>query len=229
MGKPHGDKTGLGYDKYTCHDPKFTNKFVKGESSFSSIHTNLPKTKCHYCGNEGHFKFECKLRKSHLSKSFYETKKAKSNSLKDKTFKPKEDTKKFKQVKPSQHVSPKIDFKRTKQVKNGQIKSINKKPLTLPPLTLEMKEILKKVERLKLKFKREKERGKVKRNEKIKRKPQPTNTYHQFKYEFVKSQRIDDKYKISQKLSPMIDEISKLGSKAQDLRWIPKVRFVNKY
>ncbi|WP_193450567.1 hypothetical protein, partial [Streptomyces plicatus] len=51
LGKPHGDKTGLGYDKYTCHDPKFTNKFVKGESSFSSIHTNLPKTKCHYCGN----------------------------------------------------------------------------------------------------------------------------------------------------------------------------------
>ena len=86
--------------------------------------------------------------------------------MKGKTLNSKEDSKKFKQVKTFQKESSKIDFKKT----NNQNKSIKKKLLTLPPLTLEMKEFLKKVEKLKLKFKRQKEGGKAKRNEKNKKK-----------------------------------------------------------
>jgi len=225
LGKSQRDRTGLGFDKYTSHGPKFTNTFVKGESSFSSTHSPLPKTKCYYCGKEGHFRFECKLRKSHMSKPIFEPKKVKSNSMKGKTLNSKEDSRKFKQVKTIQKESSKIDFKKT----NGQSKSIKKKLLTLPPLTLEMKEFLKKVEKLKLMFKRQKEGGKDKRNEKNKKKMkhQLSKTNHQSK--IVKPQRFDVKSKRIQFLSPLVGGFSKIDSKDQDLRWIPKVRPLEKY
>ena len=72
-----------------------------------------------------------------MSKPIYETKKAKPNSMKGKTLKSKEDSRKFKQVKPIQQESSKREFKKTKQIKHGQNKSIKKKFLTLPPLIFE--------------------------------------------------------------------------------------------
>ena len=117
LGKSQRDRTGLGFDRYTSHDPNFTNTFVKCESSFSSTHSSLPMTKCNYCGIEGHFRFECKLRRSHVSKHIYEPKEVESNSMKGKTLKIKEDSNKTKQVKQIKKESPKIDCKKVKQVK----------------------------------------------------------------------------------------------------------------
>ncbi|WP_193450554.1 hypothetical protein, partial [Streptomyces plicatus] len=139
LGKSQRDRTGLGYNRNISHDPKFTNTFVKGESSFSSTHTSLPMSKCNYCGIEGHFRFECKQRRrSYVSKPIFEPKKVKSNSMMDKTLKIKEDSKKIKQGKPIKKESPKIDSKKIKQVKPTIKESINKKLLNLPPITQQM-------------------------------------------------------------------------------------------
>ena len=94
-----------------------------------------------------------------------------------------------------------------------------------------MKELLKKVEKLRLKFKRQKEGGKARRNEKNKKKMknQLSKTNHQSKNKMVKPQRFDEKSKRTQYSSPLVGGISNIDSKAQDLRWIPKVRLLDKY
>ena len=200
MGKSHGDRTGIGFNRNMPYDPKFTNTFVKGESSFSSTHTSLPKSKCNYCGIEGHFTFECKLRKrSHVSKPIFELKNGKSN-LKGKTLKTKEDSIKLKQVKPINKESPKIDSKRLKQVKPKIKESINKKLLNLPPLSQNMKELLKKIRKLNLNFKSQR-KGENKKKRKMNQSPkkkthQPQKTNHQSKLNLVKSKYHGDKSKL---------------------------------
>ena len=79
--------------------------------------------------------------------------------MKGKTLKTKEDSKNIKQVKLIKKETPKIDSKRLKQVKPNVKESINKKLLNLPPLSEHMKELLKKVAKLNLKFKSQKNKG----------------------------------------------------------------------
>ena len=236
LGKSQRDRTGLGYDRNIAHDPKFTNTFVKGESSFSSTHTSLPKTKCNYCGIEGHFRFECQQRKrSYVSKPIFEPKKVKSNSMMVKILKIKEDSKKAKQVKPINKESPKIDSKKIKQVKSTLKESINKKLLNLPPITHQMKELLNKVAKLNLKFKSQLKGGNKKKINKSPKKKthQPQKTNHQSKLKLVKSHFNGDKSKVKvyQVKSPKVGETSYLDLKvqpSQDLRWIPKFRHLDK-
>ena len=238
LGKPHGDRTGLGFNKHTSHDPKFTNTFVKGESSFSSTLSPLPKSKCNYCGIEGHFRFECKLRRrSHVSKPIFELKKVESKSMKGKTLKIKEDSKKTKQVKSIKMESPKIDSKKVKQVKPSLKESMNKKLLNLSPLYQPMKELLNKVTKLNLKFKSQ-IKGEFKKKRKMNKSPkkqthQLQKTNHQSKLNLVKSKYHGDKFKLKiyQVKSPLVGENPKLDLKvqpSQDLRWIPKVIYLDK-
>ncbi|GHB31948.1 hypothetical protein GCM10010392_68960 [Streptomyces clavifer] len=170
-----------------------------------------------------------------MSKPIFEPKKVKSNSMMDKTLKIMEDSKKIKQGKPIKKESPKIDSKKVKQVKPSIKESINKKLLNLPPLNQHMKELLKKVTKLNLKFKSQIKGGnKKKRIQSPKKKThQPQKTNHQPKLNLVKSKHIGDKskLKIYQVKSPIVGETFKIDLKeqpSQDLRWIPKVIYLVK-
>lgn len=60
MCRPSEDKSGLGFDKYNNNGNSHATVFVKGESSNSEDQPTASKIVCHYCGEQGHMKFECK-------------------------------------------------------------------------------------------------------------------------------------------------------------------------
>ena len=172
-----------------------------------------------------------------MSKPIYKPKEVESNSMKGKTLKIKEDSKKTKQVKPIKKESPKIDCKKVKQVKPNIKESINKKLISLSPLNQHMKELLKKVVKLNLKFKSQ-IKGGNKKERKMNQSPkkqthQPQKTNHQSKLNLVNSKYHGDKskLKIYQVKFPKVGGTSKIDLKdqpSQDLRWIPKVRYLDK-
>ena len=100
-----------------------------------------------------------------------------------------------------------------------------------------MKELLKKVAKINLKFKSQ-IKGGNKKKRKMNQSPkkqthQPQNTNHQSKLNLVKSKYHGDKFKLKiyQVKSPKVGGTSKLDLKdqpSQDLRWIPKVRYLDK-
>lgn len=81
-----------------------------------------------------------------MTTPIYEPKQVKSNPMKGRTLKTKEDSKKTNQVKPIKNETPKIDSKNLKQVKLNKKESIKKNLLNIPPLTQQMKYLSQKVE-----------------------------------------------------------------------------------